>query len=163
MTTKRVGEKFPEEEKVQSMHSPNVVADDEVLERELRRNVERSETGKPTEAAFPRKQLLGKNGTGLSVNRLLCPEAEKEMAAPERRVGYARACVMELRKIADRQGRRTVRVVDAGTKDNPYHAEIYMRLNGTDAGSMETRARVLNAFGGRERSREPNIGRNEGA
>ena len=53
------------------MHSPNVVADDEVLERELRRNVERSETGKPTEAAFRRIQLLGKNETGLSVNRLL--------------------------------------------------------------------------------------------
>ena len=143
------------------MHSPNVVADDEVLERELRRNVERSETGKPTEAAFRRIQLLGKNETGLSVNRLLRPESEEEIVASQRRTGYAQTCVMELWKIADRQGRRTVRVVDAGTKDN--RAEIYMRLNGANAGPMETRARVLNAFDGRPRSRKPNISRDEGA
>ena len=153
MTAKRVGEKFPEEEDVQSMHSPSAVADEETLERKLRRNVEMSETGRPTEAAFPRKQLLGKNGTGLSVNRLSRPEAEGGMVAP-RKSGVAYARVVELREIADRQGRRTVSVVDAGTEDNPYHAEIYMRLNGTDAGPMETRARVLIAFGGRQRFRQ---------
>lgn len=141
------------------MHSPNVVADDEVLEREPRRNVERPETGKPTEAAFPRKRLLGKNGTGLSVNRLLRPESEEEIVASQERTGDARACVIELWKIADRQGRRTASV--AGTKDN--RAEIYVRLNGANAGPKETRARVLNAFGGRPRSREPNISRDEGA
>lgn len=74
----RVGEKFPEEEKIQSIYSPGVVADEEVVERELRRSEEMSEAAGPTEAAFPRKQLLGRNGSGLSVNRLSDPEAGKK-------------------------------------------------------------------------------------
>ena len=152
MTTKqvRVGEKFPEEEKIQSMHSPSVVADEEVVERELRRSEEMSGAGGPTEAAFPRKQLLGRNGSGLSVNRLSGPEARKKdlMATSREAPSHARAGVRGLRSISDRQGQRTVSVVDAGTEDNPKHAEIYMRLQGTCAHQLETRVRILRAFGG---------------
>ena len=150
----RIGEKFPEEAEMQSMYSPSVVMDEEIVERELRRREEMSETGKPTEAAFPRKQLLGKNGSGLSVNRLCDPEArdEEERVTAFRRVfGRARAIVGKLREITDREGCRTASVVDAGTSDDPRHAEIYMRLQGTVAGTIETRAKVLKAFGGRQR------------
>lgn len=155
MTAKqvRVGEKFPEEEKLQSMHSPSVVADEEVVERELRRGEEMSEAGGPTEEAFPRKQLLGRNGSGLSVNRLSDPEARKKAftATSKETLSHARAGVRELRSISDRQGQRMVSVVDAGTEDNPKHAEIYMRLQGTCARQLEIRARILRAFGGRAR------------
>ena len=156
----RIGDKFPEEEKIQSVHSPSVVADEEVVERELRRREEMSETGKPTEAAFPRKQLLGKNGSGLSVNRLRNPEvkeSEDHVTVFRKVLGHARAGVGDLRGISDREGHRTVSVVDAGTEDNPKHAEIYMRLQGTTAGTIETRAKVLKAFQGQEkRPRERN-------
>lgn len=159
MNQVRVGEKFPEEEKLQSICSPSVVADEEVVERELRHSEEMSETGGPTEAAFPRKQLLGKNGSGLSVNRLIGTEAREEdpMATFKEAPSHARAGVRVLRSISDRQGQRTVSVVDAGTEDNPKHAEIYMRLQGTIAGSVETRAKVLRAFGGRERHPQEGI------
>ena len=149
----RVGEKFPEEEELQSIYSPSVVADEEIVERELRRSEEMTEAGGPTEAAFPRRQLLGKNGSGLSVNRLSGTEArEKDRMATSREApSHARAGVRDLRSISDRQGQRTVSVVDAGTGDNPKHAEIYMRLQGTCARQLETRARILRVFGGWEK------------
>ena len=89
MTAKRVGEKFLEEEKVQSEHSPSVVMDEEFVERELRRSEEMSETGKPTEAAFPRKQLLRKSGSGLSVNRLQAQEAVESHVTAFKKVQVA--------------------------------------------------------------------------
>lgn len=148
----RLGQKFPEEETLQSSHSPGVVQDEEFVERELRTEGEVYRGVEPTEAAFPRKQLLGRSGSGLSVTRRKSPSPEYGAGVANlRRVlhrVYAQAG--ELRRICE-NGDRIVSIVDAGTEENPRHAEIFLKLEGTGCGSIEARRRILQAFGGRTR------------
>lgn len=56
---------------------------------------------------------------------------------------YAR--VGDLRKIADKEGNRTVSVVDAGTEDNPLHAEIFIHPT-EEEGKRAIRAKIMKAF-----------------
>ena len=148
----KLGQKFPEEETLQSRYSPGVVQDEEFVERELRTEGEVYQGVEPTEAAFPRKQLLGQNGSGLSVTRRKSPSPESGSGVANlRRVlhrVYAQAG--ELRRICE-NGDRIVSIVDAGTEENLRHAEIFLKLEGTGCGSMEARRRILRAFGGRTR------------
>ncbi len=146
----KVGEKFPEEETPQSTHSPGIVRDEEFLERELRHKNEVYRGIEPTEAAFPRKQLLGRNGSGLSVTRRDTPSPQSGAGVLNFRKVLQRAYarVGELREICDEGENRMVSIVDAGTKENPSHAEIFLKSEGARR-PMEGRLRILRAFGGR--------------
>ena len=153
MTRRNVkfGERFPEEKTLQSPLSPGVVEDREFVERELKYEREIHRGIEPTEAAFPRKQLLGRNGSGLSITRRNSPSPQFGSGVVNLRKILHRvyAQVGELRKICDASGDRIVCIVDAGTEDNPMHAEIFLKLEGAQCGSMEGRLRILRAFGGR--------------
>lgn len=148
----KLGRKFPEEETLQSPHSPGVVKDEEFVERELRTEGEIFRGVEPTEAAFPRKQLLGRSGSGLSVTRRKSPSPEfvTGVANLRRVLHRVYAQTGELRRICE-NGDRIVSIVDAGTEENPCHAEVFLKLEGTGCGSMEARRRILLAFGGRTR------------
>lgn len=148
----KLGQKFPEEETLQSPHSPGVVQDEEFVERELRTEGEVHRGVEPTEAAFPRKQLLGRSGSGLSVTRRKSPSPELDtgVASLRRVLHRVYAQAGELRRICE-NGDRIVSIVDAGTEENPRHAEIFLKLEGTGCGSIEARRRILRAFGGRTR------------
>ena len=147
----KLGERFPEEKTLQSPLSSGVVEDREFVERELKYEREIHRGIEPTEAAFPRKQLLGRNGSGLSVTRRNSPSPKFGSGVVNLRKILHRvyAQVGELRKICDAGGERIVCIVDAGTEDNPMHAEIFLKLEGAQCGSMEGRLRILRAFGGR--------------
>lgn len=155
MTQRNVtlGQRFPEEERLQSPHSRGVVKDEEFLERELRRDEEIYQSVEPTEAAFPRKQLLGRNGSGLSVTRRNSPSPQLDPDVMNlRKVLYrVYAQVAELRRICDSNEKRIVSVVDAGTEENPSHAEIFLKLNDSQCDSMEARYYILRAFGGKSK------------
>lgn len=155
----RVGEKFPGE-KEKSQYSPGVVSDDEIVERRITRRSEILETGEPSTNAFMMNQLLGKSGSdpsvrsGLSVNRVRDTKRyEKVRSAPISELPasvYAR--VGDLRKIADEEGNRTVSVVDAGTEDNPLHAEIFIHPT-EEEDKRGIRAKIMKAFRGEGVSR----------
>lgn len=152
MVSVQIGCKFPEEEEKQSPHSPSVVADDEIVEREIRHK-DLMEGDKPTEGVFQRKELLREDGRSVSVNRVRGIRKDEEACLIDGRrlVACLYANVGELRQISKSEGtERALCIVDAGTNENPKHAEIYIPL-ALDPGeekavSLEIRAKMLEVF-----------------
>ena len=152
----KTGQRFPREQKQQSPHSPGTVGDEEWVEREARKPTEVNEEGRLTIEAFPMNHLRGRgrDGSGLSVNRVTSkgrdPKAEEGPIPVSRHNAYGRgrAQVGELRRLRTREGDRTVSVADAGTEENPVHAEIRIEHSDPSAGGRNAvREDVMRVFG----------------
>ena len=116
----KLGQKFPEEETLQSSHSPGVVQDEEFVERELRTEGEVHRGVEPTEAAFPRKQLLGRSGSGLSVTRRKSPSPglDTGVASLRRVLHRVYAQAGELRRISENGEARAPPSSTSGTSSS---------------------------------------------